>query len=112
MTLRSSARIRSRPSATFSALPLQPTIPFRGSSMREGVDDLVDAHAICRRGELDVTRIFCGVRPLPAVAHVGVPVDEDHRAAGVVENGAQMLHDSAALTRTALEERAETRGMR
>src|ERR1043166_4840386 len=112
MTLRSSARIRSRPSATFSALAIATDESIRGSLVSEGVDDLVDAHAVGHRGELDVTGILGGVRPFPAVAHVGVPVDEHHRAAAVVENGAEVLHDAAALPRPPLQKRAEARHLR
>src|SRR5207237_1389536 len=45
-------------------------------SVREGIDDLVDLHAVRHRGVLNVARILYGVGPLPAVAHVGVPVEQ------------------------------------
>src|SRR4051812_19191970 len=97
MTLRSSARMRSRPDATFSALTVATDESIQVSLMREGVDDFVDAHPIGERGVLDVAGIVLGVGPLPAVAHVGVEVDEHHRAAGIVLDHAQVLRDAAAL---------------
>src|SRR5258708_35743867 len=112
MTLRSSARIRSRPSATFSALAIATDESMEGSLVGEGVNDLVDAHPVRHRGEFDVARILCGVRPFPAVAHIGVPVDEHHRPAGVVEDGAQVLDHAAALPGAPLQERAEARHLR
>src|SRR6266850_4718200 len=112
MTLRSSARMRSRPSATLSALTAATDESMWGSLVGEGVNDFVDAHAIRHRGVLDVAGIVLGVGPLPPVAHVGVEVDEDHRAAAVVEDRAQVLHDAAPLPGAPLQERAEARDLR
>src|SRR4051812_7920684 len=78
ITLRNSSRMRWRPSATFSALTVATDESIRVSLMREGVDDFVDAHPVGERGELDVAGIILGVGPFPAVAHVGVEVDEHH----------------------------------
>src|SRR3954466_16386661 len=97
MTLRSSCRMRWRPSATFSALTVATDESIRVSLMREGVDDFVDAHPVGERGELDVAGIILGVGPFPAVTHVGVEVDEHHRPAVIVLNHAQVLGDAAAL---------------
>src|SRR4029450_3387055 len=113
MTFLSSLRIRSRPSATFSAL----TVATDGSMSNpclvgEGVDDLVDGHALRQAGVLDVAGVALGVRPFPAVAHVGVEVDEHHRPAVVVEDGAKVRHHAALLPRAAGEERAETGDLR
>src|SRR5215212_9236958 len=107
MTLRSSLRMRSRPSATFSALTVATDESIRVSLMREGVDDFVDPHPIGERGVFDVAGIVLGVGPLPAVAHVRVEVDEHHRPPGVIEDRAEMLGDAAALPGAAGEERAE-----
>src|SRR3954452_18438570 len=112
MTLRSSARIRSRPAATFSALTVATDESMRVSLMREGVDDFVDAHPVGQSGELDVAGIILGVGPFPAVAHVGVEVDEHHRPTAIVENSPKMLRDAAALPRPSGEERPETRHLR
>src|SRR5258708_31101133 len=112
MTLRSSASIRSRPSATFSALAIATDESIQGSLMREGVDDLVDAHPVRQGGELDVAGVLSGVRPFPAVAHVGVPVDEDHGAAGVIEDGAQVLDHATFLPGAALQKRSEAGHLR
>src|SRR3989449_7139932 len=112
MTLRSSLRMRSRPSATFSALTAATDESMKVPLMREGVNDLVDPHPIGHRRVLDVTRVLLGVGPLPAVTHVGVPVDEHHRTAVVVENRAQVRHDAALLPRAAGEERAEAGDLR
>src|ERR1700712_1494720 len=84
MTLRNSVRMRSRPSATFSALTPATDDSIQVSLMREGVDDFVDPHPIGERGVLDVAGVFLGVRPLPPIAHVRVEVDEHHRPAGIV----------------------------
>src|SRR6476661_6360872 len=80
--------------------------------MREGVNDLVDAHSISEAGELQVARVFLGVRPLPAVAHVGVPVDEHHRPAVVVEDRAEMRSEATLLPASSREERPEPRHLR
>src|SRR5262245_35948483 len=108
MTWRSSCRIRSRPSRT--ALDKLAVLTFwldsalrtsdsgrRTPLMGKRIDDLVDHHLIGERGPLDVAGIVLGIRPLHAVAHVGVPVDEDQRPAGVVENAAQMRDEAALL---------------
>src|SRR5215471_10511693 len=110
MTLRSSARIRSRPAATFSALTVATDESMRVSLMREGVDDFVDPHPIGQRGVLDVAGIVLGVGPFPPVAHVRVEVDEHHRPAGIVLDHAEMLRDAAAFPRSARQKRAEARG--
>src|SRR5215471_3956199 len=112
MTLRSSARIRSRPAATFSALTVATDESMRVSLMREGVDDFVDPHPIGERGVLDVAGIVLGVGPLPPVAHVRVEVDEHHRAARVVLDHPEVLRHAAALPRSALEKRSEARNLR
>src|SRR5258706_9016177 len=112
MTLRNSVRIRSRPSATFSALTLATDESMRVSLMREGVDDFVDPHPIGQRGVFDVAGVVLGVGPLPPVAHVRVEVDEHHRPTAVVQDRAQMLGDAAALPRSSGEERAEARDLR
>src|SRR5262249_15214255 len=101
MTLRSSARMRSRPSATLSA------VAVATSSVGEGINDFVDSHAIRHRRVLDVAGILLDVGPLPAVAHVRVPVEEHHRPAVVVENGAQVRDEPVFLPAAAGEERAE-----
>src|SRR5206468_2527869 len=98
ITFRSSARIRSRPWATLSALTVVATSMWL--LMCEGVHDLVDAHAVRERGVLDVAGVLLDVRPLPPVAHVGVPVDPHHRAAGVVENRPQVRDEPALLPGT------------
>src|SRR6476469_5524994 len=86
--------------------------PFEPASMREGVDDFVDPHPIGERGVFDVAGIVLGVGPLPPVAHVRVEVDEHHRPPRIVEDGAEMLGDAAALPAAALEERAEAGDLR
>src|SRR3954451_23092100 len=108
MTLRSSARMRSRPDATFSALTVATDESIQVSLMREGVDDFVDAHPVGERGVLDVAGIVLGVGPLPAVAHVGVEVDEHHRPPRIVEDGAKMLRDAAAFPGSSGKKRPET----
>src|SRR5438094_3180310 len=95
ITFRSSARIRTRPWATFSGLTVVATSMCL--LMCEGVYDLVDAHAIRERGVFNVAGVLFDVRPLPPVAHVGVPVDPHHRPAGVVENRPQMRDVPALL---------------
>src|SRR5215470_19134823 len=86
MTLRSSARICCRPSATFSAVARDWIIrrlgdlviddlaivyhqstksPIDAILMRERIDDLVDGHLIRHRRELQIARVFDDVRPLP-----------------------------------------------
>src|SRR4051812_21745532 len=112
MTLRSSVRMRSRPSATFSALTVATDESMRVSLMREGVDDFVDPHPVGEGGELDVAGVLLGVGPFPAVAHVRVEVDEHHRPAVVVLDHAEVLRDAAAFPRAALEERPEPGDLR
>src|SRR3954463_12397867 len=112
MTLRSSCRMRWRPSATFSALTVATDESIRVSLMREGVDDFVDPHPIGQRGVFDVAGVVLGVGPLPPVAHVRVEVDEHHRPPGIVEDGAEVLGDAAALPTAPGEERAEAGDLR
>src|SRR5262245_44136861 len=156
MTLRSSARMRSRPSATFSALTvatwskgecsafesmksevrstkyevrrvrsLKPAVQRPNfvfllltsyfvlrTSVSKRVYDFVNPHPIGQSRVFDVAGILLGVRPLPAVAHVGVPVDEHHRAAAVVENRPEVGHHAAFFPAAALEERAEAGDLR
>src|SRR5207245_9189738 len=113
MTLRSSASMRSRPSATRSALTVAAGDDRSMISlMRQRVHDLVDAHAVRHRGVLDVARIFLGVRPFPAVAHVGVPVDEHHRPAGVVQDRPQVRDEAAFLPAPSRKKRAEAGDLR
>src|SRR3954451_21305369 len=97
MTLRSSARMRSRPAATFSALTVATDESMQVSLMRESVDDFVDPHPIGQRGVFDVTGVVLGVGPLPPVAHVRVEIDEHHRPPVIVLDHAQVLGDAAAL---------------
>src|SRR3954451_15178159 len=99
MTLRSSCRMRWRPSATFSALRVATDESMRVSLMREGVDDFVDPHPVGKGGELDVAGGLLGVGPLPNVAHVRVEVHQHHRAAVVVLDHAEVLRDAAAFPR-------------
>src|SRR6266853_2806017 len=106
ITFLSSPRIRSRPSATFSA----PTVA--STSMRQRVDDFVDRHLVGHRREFDVAWELHDIRPFPAVAHVGVPVDEHHRPSAVVEDRPQMRDEAALLPRPPLHERADTRHLR
>src|SRR6266851_871858 len=112
MTLRSSVRMRSRPSATLSALAVATDESMQFLLVGEGVDDFVDPHAIGQRRVFDVAGIVSGVGPLPPVAHVGVEVDEDHGTAAVVEDRAQMLHHAASLPRAALEEGSQAGHLR
>src|SRR5512134_1201952 len=94
MTFRISARMRSRPRETRSAtaaMSLEPDAApvesgcvrmvvggFINGSVGQRVDDFVYLHPVRLRGEPDVAGVVGRVRPLPAVAHVGVPVDEHH----------------------------------
>src|SRR5262245_5426024 len=115
MTLRSSARMRWRPSDTRSAVAATgEEASTNGSRVRlagERVYDFVDAHAIGHRGVLDVPGIVLGVGPLPAVAHVGIPVDEQHRALAVVENRPQVRHVAAFFPASSGEERSQPRDL-
>src|SRR5262249_39250185 len=107
MTLRSSVRMRLRPSATRSALRAGAE-----SSVGERIDNLVDAHAICHGRVLDVAGIVLGIRPFPAIAHVGVPIDEQHRPIGIVEDGAQVRDVAALLPAASCHERAQAGHLR
>src|SRR5688572_14394796 len=105
MTLRSSARIFWRPAATFSASPSTATpVVFIQPSMRQGIDHFVDEHLVGLRGPLDVALVLLRVRPLHTVAHVGVPIDQHHRPAGIVEDGAEVCGEAALLPRAPAQE--------
>src|SRR5229473_2982895 len=106
MTLRSSVRIRSRPSATRSAL-MEDT-----GSVGERIDNLVDAHAVRHGRVLDVAGIVLGIGPFPAVAHVRVPIDEQHRPIRVVEDRSQVGDVAAFFPAAAGHEGSETGDLR
>src|SRR6185436_20346082 len=98
-TLRSSSPIRRRPSTTRATSSSVGADTVMGcsvapgsaarASMGQGIDDLVDHHPVGVGGVGRVAGVFHGVGPLHTVAHVGVPVDEDHGAAAVVLDRAQ-----------------------
>src|ERR671912_2823162 len=76
--------------------------------MRQRINDLVDLHPVRLRGEPDVSGEVGCVGPLPPVTHVGIPVDQDHRTAGVVFDRAKHAFVSTLLPHSPFEERAKT----
>src|SRR5215203_1699204 len=116
ITLRSSVRIFRRLLATFSARPstAAPVVCMwlRLSSVSQGINHFVDQHLVGLRGPLQVTGILLRVRPLNAVAHVGVPVNQHHWAALVIEDAAQMRREAALLPGAPAQERSETGNLR
>ena len=76
--------------------------------MRQRIDDLVDLHPVGLRRVLHIPWKLGRIGPLPAVAHVRVPVDQDHRPPSIILYSTEVGGVAPFFPGAALQERAES----